>query len=72
MAESIALLVAEVLTEQPIRQWVLNSPLQLRFLFASRPQLMGWVPGIVYRPSLDSRSKKRDSPETACKPVRLG
>lgn len=49
MAESAALLVDEVLPEQPIRQWVLSFPFQLRFLFASRPQLMGCVLGIVYR-----------------------
>jgi ribosomal protein S27E len=49
MAESAALLVDEVLPEQPIRQWVLSFPFQLRFLFASCPQLMGRVLGIVYR-----------------------
>ncbi len=37
MAESAALLVDEVLPEQPMRQWVLSFPFQLRFLFASRP-----------------------------------
>jgi ribosomal protein S27E len=49
MAESAALLVDEVLPEQPIRQWVLSFPFQLRFLFASRPRLTGRVLGIVYR-----------------------
>lgn len=49
MAESAALLVDEVLPEQPIRQWVLSFPFQLRFLFASRPEIMGQVLGIVYR-----------------------
>jgi ribosomal protein S27E len=49
MAESAALLVDEVIPEQPIRQWVLSFPFQLRFLLASRPQLMGRVLGIVYR-----------------------
>lgn len=49
MAESAALLVDEVIPEQPIHQWVLSFPFQLRFLFASRPQLMGRVLGIVYR-----------------------
>ena len=49
MAESAALLVDEVLPHQPIRQWVLSFPYQLRFLFASRPELMGNVLGIVYR-----------------------
>ncbi len=32
-----------------MRQWVLSFPFQLRFLFASRPEIMGWVLGIVYR-----------------------
>lgn len=33
MAERAALLVDEVLPEQPMRQWVLSFPFQLRFLF---------------------------------------
>jgi ribosomal protein S27E len=49
MAESAALLVDEVLPHQPMRQWVLSFPYQLRFLFASRPELMGNVLGSVYR-----------------------
>ena len=49
MAESAALLVDEVLPEQPLRQWVLSFPYPLRFLFASRPSVMGEVLGIVYR-----------------------
>jgi len=49
MAESAALLVDEVLPRQPMRQWVLSFPFQLRFLFASRPEIMGRVLGIVYR-----------------------
>lgn len=49
MAECAALLVDEVLPEQPIRQWVLSFPFQLRFLFASQPDIMGQVLGIVYR-----------------------
>ena len=49
MAESAALLVDEVLPEQPIRQWLISFPFQLRFLFASRPELMGRVLGIVHR-----------------------
>ncbi len=49
MAESAALLVDEVLPEQPMRQWVLSFPFQLRFLFVSRPEIMGRVLGIVYR-----------------------
>ncbi|MBT3093907.1 MAG: transposase [Candidatus Thiodiazotropha sp. (ex Lucina pensylvanica)] len=49
MAESAALLVDEVLPEQLIRPWMLSFSFQSRFLFASRPQLMGRVLGIVYR-----------------------
>ena len=49
MAESAALLVDEVLPEQAMRQWVLSFPYQLRFLFASRPEIMGRVLG--HRPS---------------------
>ncbi len=43
MAESAALLVAEVLPEAPVRQGVLSFPFPLRFLFASRPEIMGEV-----------------------------
>ena len=49
MAESAALLVDEVFPEQPVRQWVLSVPYPLRFLFASRPAVMGQVLGIVCR-----------------------
>ena len=49
IAESAALLVDEVLPHEPIRQWLLSFPYQLKFLFASRPELMGKVLGIVYR-----------------------
>ena len=49
MAESAALLVDEVFPHQPVRQWVLSFPFQLRFLFASRPAITGQVLGIVYR-----------------------
>ena len=49
MTESAALLVDDVLPHQPIRQWVLSFPFQLRYLFANRPALMGQVLGIVYR-----------------------
>jgi hypothetical protein len=48
MAESATLLVDEVLPEQPMRQWVLSFPFPLRFLFASRPEIMGRALGIVY------------------------
>lgn len=50
MAESAALLVdEEVFPEQPVRQWVLSFPHPLRWLFASRPAILGRVLGIVYR-----------------------
>ncbi len=49
MVESAALLVDEVLPRLPMRQWVLSFPFQLRFLFASRPEVMSRVLGIVYR-----------------------
>ena len=49
MAESAVLLVDEVFPEQPVRQWVLSVPFPLRFLFASHPEVMGRVLGIVYR-----------------------
>jgi hypothetical protein len=48
MAESAALLVDEVLPHEPIRQWVLSLPFQLRFLLATFPGLMGKVLGLVY------------------------
>ena len=47
MAESAALLIENVFPVVPIRQWVLSFPLQLRFLLARQPQLMGKVLGIV-------------------------
>jgi ribosomal protein S27E len=49
IAESAALLVDHILPHQPIRQWVLSFPFQLRILFASYPLIMGKVLGIVYR-----------------------
>jgi len=49
MADSAALLVDEILPHQPMRQWVLSVPLQLRLLFASQPAVMGKVLGIVFR-----------------------
>jgi hypothetical protein len=48
MAECLALLVDEVFPHQPVRQWVLSFPFQLRFLFASRPLITGQMLGIVY------------------------
>jgi len=38
-----ALLVDEVLPREPVRQWVLSFPFQLRFLFASYPELTGKI-----------------------------
>jgi hypothetical protein len=58
MAESTALLVDDVLPLQPIRQWVLSFPFQLRFLFASYPHIMGKVLGIVYRTLATHITKK--------------
>ncbi len=49
MAESAALLIDEVFPKEPIRQWVLSFPFQLRFLLARHPELMGKVWGIFYR-----------------------
>lgn len=49
MAESAALLVHEVGPEQPMRQWLLSLPFPLRVLFASRPETVGRVLGIVHR-----------------------
>jgi hypothetical protein len=39
----------EIPAHQPVRQWVLSFPFQLRFLFASRPVITSQVLGIVYR-----------------------
>jgi len=49
MAETAALLVDEIVPRQPLRQWVLSVPYPLRFLFASRPDVMGRVLAIVHR-----------------------
>lgn len=45
--DSAALLVDEVLPKVAMRQWVLSVPFQLRFLFASYPQLMSKALSIV-------------------------
>ena len=60
MAESAALPVDEVFPEQPVRQWVLNTPwpYPLRYLFASRPGVMGRVLDIVYRCTATHQIKK--------------
>ena len=48
MAESAILLVDEVFPAQPVRQWALSFPYPLRFLFASRPEVISRVLGVVY------------------------
>jgi hypothetical protein len=67
MAESAALLVDEVLPHEPMRQWVLSFPFQLRFLFASRPVVMGQVLGIVYRVIATHLIKKADHTHTTAR-----
>ena len=67
MAESAALLVDEVLPNQPMRQWVLSFPFQLRFLFASRPELMGKVLGIVHRAISSHLIKKAELTQKTAK-----
>jgi ribosomal protein S27E len=49
MAETAALLADEVLPERPLRQWVLSLPMALRFLLATRPDVLHQVLGVVYR-----------------------
>jgi len=49
MAESARHLAEEVLGSRPVRQWVLSFPYPLRFLFASKPETIGPVLGIVHR-----------------------
>ncbi len=49
MAETAALLVDGVLPQQPVRQWVLSLPFALRYLLATRPEVVTQVLGIVYR-----------------------
>jgi hypothetical protein len=49
MAETAAQAVDEILPRQPLRQWVLSVPYLLRFLFPSRPDVMGRVLAIVHR-----------------------
>jgi len=49
MAESARHLVEEVFGPRPVRQWVLSVPVPLRFLFASKPDAIGPVLGIVHR-----------------------
>ena len=49
MAETASLLSDEVLPDETLRQWVLDMPYALRFLFASQPAIMGLVLAIFYR-----------------------
>jgi len=49
MAESARHLAEEVFGSRPVRQWVLSFPYPLRFLFASKPETIGPVLGIVHR-----------------------
>jgi hypothetical protein len=49
MSETAALLVEGVLLRQPVRQWVLSLPFALRYLLATRPEVVTQVLGIVYR-----------------------
>jgi ribosomal protein S27E len=49
MAETAALLVDDVLPQQPVRQWVLSLPFALRYLLATRPEVVTQVLGIVNR-----------------------
>src|SRR3990167_4497084 len=49
MVESAALLVDEVLPEQPIRQWVLSVPFPLRWLFANEPRILSKALEVVAR-----------------------
>jgi hypothetical protein len=64
MADSAALLVDEVLPQQPMRQWVLSVPFQLQFLFASRPAIMGRALSIIYRAIVTHISKKAGCTKT--------
>ncbi len=49
MAETAALLVDNVLPQQPVRQWVLSLSFALRYLLATRPEVVTQVLGTVYR-----------------------
>jgi hypothetical protein len=62
MVETAALLVEEVLPRKPLRQWVLSLPFALRFLLATRPDVLTQVLGIVYRAiAADLRLRARRS-----------
>jgi hypothetical protein len=49
MAESARHLVDDVFGPRPVRQWVLSVPFPLRWLFASKPDVIGPVLAIVQR-----------------------
>jgi hypothetical protein len=49
MAESARHLVDDVFGARPVRQWVLSVPFPLRWLLASKPQVIGPVLAIVQR-----------------------
>lgn len=49
MVEGAALLVDEILPADPIRQWVISFPFQLRILFARHPEWMTEVLRIVWQ-----------------------
>jgi hypothetical protein len=49
MTETAALLVDDVLPQQPVRQWVMSLPFALRYLLATRPEVITQVLGILYR-----------------------
>ena len=61
MAESAALLVDEVLPDQPVRQWVLTFPYPLRLLFASQPE----ATGATVLPSVPHEYSIAEGPELA-------
>ena len=58
MAESAALLVDDVLPHEPVRQWVISFPFQLRYLFARYPKAMSQALAIVYRTIVTHLIKK--------------
>lgn len=58
MAETAALLADEILSDRPLRQWVLSLPHALRFLLARNPAAFTQVLGVVYR-AISGRLPKR-------------
>ncbi len=66
MAESAALLIDEVFPKEPIRQWVLSFPFQLRFFAGSPSPADG--PGLEYRLSytLNSSDQKSRLHQSLC------